>query len=122
MPRDNPLLAALTDFEYDMVGCLAAGFTIADALRILGRDRDEEAALGADPRFHAVVRASAVHLATIAASLSPDNSANVVSMKKQPHEGTHKPPIAALKTQANHTMSLQELLRLPTTRPGSIDA
>jgi hypothetical protein len=32
MRRDNPLLAALTDFEYDMVGCLSAGFTIAELL------------------------------------------------------------------------------------------
>jgi hypothetical protein len=108
MPRDNPLLATLTDFEYDMVGCLSAGFTIADALRILGHDRDKEVVLRTDPRFHAVLQASAAHLATVVGSLSQDTSANVVSKKRQPQIGNHVLPIAAAQTQAYHAASLSQ--------------
>jgi hypothetical protein len=118
MPRVNPLLASLTDFEYDMVGCLAAGFTIADALRILGRDRDEETMLRADPRFHAVLAASAAHLAMVAGSLCQSHRADALATKRQ-QSGVRKPPIAAVQTNAGPTMSFQELLRLPAKRWGS---
>jgi hypothetical protein len=94
MPRVNPLLASLTDFEYDMVGCLAAGFTIADALRILGRSRDDEETLHADPRFHAVVRASAAHLGTLASSLSQGSNADAIATKRQ-QTGSRDAPAAA---------------------------
>ena len=110
MPRINPVLASLTDFEHDMVGYLAAGFTIADALRILGHDREREMVLRADPRFRAVLQASACHLATVVGSLSKDNSANVARTKRPPQGGAHKPPMA-LKTRTNNTKSFQEILR-----------
>ena len=118
MPRVNPLLASLTDFEYDVVGCLAAGFTIADALRILGRDRDEETVLRTDWRFQAVLQASAAHLATVAGSLCQDNRADALIMKRQ-QSGVRKLPIAALQTHAAPTMSFQKILRLPAKRRNS---
>jgi len=119
MPRVDPLLVSLTDSEYDIVGCLAAGFTIADALRILGRDPNQEAALRADPRFHAVVRASAEHLAAVSGSLSKQNPACALPMNGPPAVSARKKPVVALETKAVPTMSLQELLRLPVVSPRS---
>ncbi len=113
MPRIDPLLASLTDSEYDIIGCLAAGFTLADALRIMGRDRDQEAALRTDPRFRAVVRASANHLAAVSDALSKDSGTNHAPMHEPPSIGARKMPIVASATKAVPAMSFQEKLRLP---------